>query len=143
MDINWYIFNRCNQLPQRWSAEWLRRDIAVAAHLVGKPRRTMATTTTASSLQRIKEAMDLLSLPSEYRQLDCFHGSVTDVWIRDGSTFIYNNTFGGFWASTPFDDSARVRNDTPPLSEQWDFSTDLIQCVLPAWRYALDARTLD
>jgi len=59
-------------------------------------------------------------------------GSV--VITEDGSSFIYNNSYGGFWVSTPFDDSARPRNDTPALNETWDYSTDLINGVnLGGW----------
>ncbi|KAL8277511.1 hypothetical protein RQP46_010066 [Phenoliferia psychrophenolica] len=58
-------------------------------------------------------------------------GSV--VYAAEGS-FIYNNTFGGFWNSIPFNDSAQAQSDVPPLNQRWDYSTDMISGVnLGGW----------
>ncbi|KAL8292058.1 hypothetical protein RQP46_001524 [Phenoliferia psychrophenolica] len=59
-------------------------------------------------------------------------GSV--VLTEDGSTFIYNNSFGGFWNAIPFSDSAQAQSDVPPLDQRWDYSTNLISGVnLGGW----------
>lgn len=52
-------------------------------------------------------------------------GSV--VTKEDGTTFIYNNTFGGYWvydATNPLNQSARAQSYTPPLTEQWNWGVD-------------------
>jgi glucan 1,3-beta-glucosidase len=36
----------------------------------------------------------------------------------------YHNPFGGFWVSTPFNDSARAQNWTPALDQDWDYAND-------------------
>ncbi|KAM0747523.1 glycoside hydrolase [Meredithblackwellia eburnea MCA 4105] len=56
------------------------------------------------------------------------------VYADDGSTFIYNNSFGGFWNSIPFNDSARAQADVPALNQPWDYNTNLINGVnLGGW----------
>lgn len=53
---------------------------------------------------------------------------------RDGTKFRYNNTYGGYFVTQPFNNSARVREDVKALDEEWDFSTDLMQGVnLGGW----------
>lgn len=53
---------------------------------------------------------------------------------RDGTTFRYNNSYGGYFTTQPFSMSARVRGDVKALDEEWDWSTDLIQGVnLGGW----------
>jgi glucan 1,3-beta-glucosidase len=54
-------------------------------------------------------------------------GSV--VIMEDGTSFVYNNSFGGFWVqdpANPFNNSARPNSWTKPLSEKWDFVNDRI-----------------
>jgi hypothetical protein len=54
-------------------------------------------------------------------------GFGSTITASDGSTFLYNNTFGGFWVddpSNPANASARPNSWTPPLSQKWDFSSD-------------------
>ncbi|CAE6430534.1 unnamed protein product [Rhizoctonia solani] len=62
----------------------------------------------------------------------------------DGSTiktetgsFVYNNSFGGFWYSdpkNPFANNARPQSWTPPLNQSWKFGTDRIRGVnLGGW----------
>jgi len=61
-------------------------------------------------------------------------GNGTVITAEDGSIFQYNSSFGGYWSSTPFDNSARVRSDVPALNESWDWSNDLINGVnLGGW----------
>ncbi|KAM0748715.1 glycoside hydrolase [Meredithblackwellia eburnea MCA 4105] len=56
------------------------------------------------------------------------------VYADDGSTFIYNNSFGGFWTSIPFNDSARAQADVPALNQKWDYNVNLINGVnLGGW----------
>ncbi|KAM0745809.1 glycoside hydrolase [Meredithblackwellia eburnea MCA 4105] len=56
------------------------------------------------------------------------------VYADDGTTFVYNNSFGGFWNSIPFNDSARAQADVPALNEKWDFNNNLINGVnLGGW----------
>lgn len=54
--------------------------------------------------------------------------------VRNGQTFTYNNSYGGYFVTEPFNNSARVREDVKALDEDWDFSYDLIQGVnLGGW----------
>ncbi|KAK4049288.1 hypothetical protein OIV83_004225 [Microbotryomycetes sp. JL201] len=56
------------------------------------------------------------------------------VYAADGSTFVYNNSFGGFWNAVPFNDSARAQSWAPALNEEWNYDTDLIRGVnLGGW----------
>ncbi|EPQ27082.1 uncharacterized protein PFL1_05366 [Pseudozyma flocculosa PF-1] len=64
------------------------------------------------------------------------------TWGTDGSTinldngksFTYRNSFGGHWASQPLNDTARAQNYTPPLNEEFDYSTNRILGVnLGGW----------
>ncbi|GAA6002079.1 uncharacterized protein JCM10292_001836 [Rhodotorula paludigena] len=43
------------------------------------------------------------------------------VRMRNGDEFVYRNPFGGTFDSDPNSLAARAQNDTPPLSEEWDF----------------------
>ncbi|OSD01275.1 glycoside hydrolase family 5 protein [Trametes coccinea BRFM310] len=57
-------------------------------------------------------------------------GSV--VTKDDGTTFVYNNSFGGYWVSNPenpFDNSARPNSWTPPLNQSWRWGQDRIHGV--------------
>ncbi|KAI0331221.1 glycoside hydrolase [Cubamyces sp. BRFM 1775] len=57
-------------------------------------------------------------------------GSV--VTKEDGTTFTYNNSFGGYWVSNPedpFDNSARPNSWTPPLNQSWQWGQDRIHGV--------------
>ncbi|KAF5316969.1 hypothetical protein D9611_003606 [Ephemerocybe angulata] len=56
-------------------------------------------------------------------------GDGATVYTEDGSTFIYKNSFGGFWVhdpNNPVHDGARPNSWTPALNETWDFSHDKI-----------------
>ncbi|KAM0787105.1 hypothetical protein ACM66B_006360 [Microbotryomycetes sp. NB124-2] len=56
-------------------------------------------------------------------------GDGSTVYMEDGTSFIYNNTFGGFWNAIPFNDSAKAQADMPALNEPWDYSKNLISGV--------------
>ncbi|KAI8443758.1 glucan 1,3-beta-glucosidase [Phakopsora pachyrhizi] len=69
-------------------------------------------------------------------------GRIAQLWgvggdkitTDSGSTFIYNNTLGGTWVAIPFNDSAKCQDDSPPLSEPWDYSSRRIYGVnLGGW----------
>ncbi|GJN94706.1 hypothetical protein Rhopal_007797-T1 [Rhodotorula paludigena] len=61
-------------------------------------------------------------------------GNGSIVYTEDGSSFRYNNSFGGYWVSIPFNDTARAQRDVPPLNEPWDYENDRIAGVnLGGW----------
>jgi hypothetical protein len=54
-------------------------------------------------------------------------GDGSIVTKEDGTTFVYNNTFGGFWVydpANPLNNSARAQEHTPPLTENWKWGVD-------------------
>ncbi|GAA94045.1 glycoside hydrolase family 5 protein [Mixia osmundae IAM 14324] len=61
-------------------------------------------------------------------------GDGSTVTTETGVNFTYTNTFGGFWVSIPFNDSAQPQSDIPPLNQPWDFQTSRINGVnLGGW----------
>ncbi|BGP04006.1 hypothetical protein NBRC10513v2_007747 [Rhodotorula toruloides] len=58
-----------------------------------------------------------------------YGGNGSMVYLEDGSSFMYNNSFGGWWVSIPFNDTARAQRDVPPLNEEWDYEKNLIMGV--------------
>lgn len=56
-------------------------------------------------------------------------GDGSTVYLTNGSSFTYNNSFGGFWNAIPYNNSAQAQLDSPPLSEEWDYQNNLIQGV--------------
>ncbi|SCV67335.1 BQ2448_5981 [Microbotryum intermedium] len=63
-----------------------------------------------------------------------YGGDGSIVYTEDGSSFTYNNSFGGFWVSIPFNDTAQAQDDVPPLDKEWDYSVNLINGVnLGGW----------
>ncbi|EUC57606.1 glucan 1,3-beta-glucosidase D, putative [Rhizoctonia solani AG-3 Rhs1AP] len=64
-------------------------------------------------------------------------GDGSKITKDDGSTFTYNNKFGGFWVSdptNPFNNSARAQSWSPPLSQEWKYGEDHIRGVnLGGW----------
>ncbi|EKM53646.1 glycoside hydrolase family 5 protein [Phanerochaete carnosa HHB-10118-sp] len=56
-------------------------------------------------------------------------GNGSTITTDDGSTFVYNNPYGGFWVSdpsNPFNNSARPNSWTPPISGAWTWGQDHI-----------------
>ncbi|PPQ78311.1 hypothetical protein CVT25_011682 [Psilocybe cyanescens] len=56
-------------------------------------------------------------------------GDGSTIKANDGSTFTYNNNFGGIWysdPSDPFKDYAYPNSWTPPLNQIWDYGKDRI-----------------
>ncbi|SGY89872.1 BQ5605_C039g11774 [Microbotryum silenes-dioicae] len=58
-----------------------------------------------------------------------YGGDGSIVYTEDGSSFTYNNSFGGFWVSIPFNDTAQAQDYVPPLNKEWDYSVDPIYGV--------------
>ncbi|GAA5970274.1 hypothetical protein JCM11641_001644 [Rhodosporidiobolus odoratus] len=58
-----------------------------------------------------------------------YGGNGTEIFLEDGSSFTYNNSFGGYWVSIPFNDTARAQRDVPRLNETWDYEKNLVQGV--------------
>ncbi|GAA5970276.1 hypothetical protein JCM11641_001645 [Rhodosporidiobolus odoratus] len=50
-------------------------------------------------------------------------GNGDRIKLDGGNVVQYRNAFGGTFSSSPATLSARPQNDTPPLSEPWDFET--------------------
>lgn len=59
------------------------------------------------------------------------------VTKEDGTTFTYNNTFGGYWVydpANPLNNSAKAQSWTPSLAEQWRYGIDKMYGVnLGGW----------
>jgi hypothetical protein len=58
-----------------------------------------------------------------------YGGDGTIVTAEDGTTFVYNNSFGGFFAqdpNNPFNNDARAQSWSPPLNQSWQFGKDQI-----------------
>ncbi|TFK18863.1 exo-beta-1,3-glucanase [Coprinopsis marcescibilis] len=67
---------------------------------------------------------------SEAGSLRGGHGST--ITKEDGSTFTYQNDFGGLWVedpADPFNNDARPNSWTPPLNTSWQWGTDRIYGV--------------
>ncbi|PSS05560.1 hypothetical protein PHLCEN_2v3730 [Hermanssonia centrifuga] len=59
-------------------------------------------------------------------------GDGSTVTMDDGTTFVYHNSFGGFWVSdpaNPFNNSAKANSWTPALDEEWTWGSDHISGV--------------
>ncbi|GJJ08422.1 hypothetical protein Clacol_002638 [Clathrus columnatus] len=59
-----------------------------------------------------------------------FDGST--VTMANGSTFLYENPFGGYWVedpSNPYNNDARAQEWVPPLNQTWTFGVDQIRGV--------------
>jgi len=59
-------------------------------------------------------------------------GDGSTVTTEEGTTFTYNNAFGGTWhwdPEDPYNDSAQPNSWTPPLSENFDYETTRIYGV--------------
>ncbi|QRV89868.1 Cellulase (glycosyl hydrolase family 5 protein) [Ceratobasidium sp. AG-Ba] len=64
-------------------------------------------------------------------------GDGSTITKEDGSTFTYNNKFGGFWVfdpANPYNNSAQAQSWSPPLSQEWKYGTDVMRGVnLGGW----------
>ncbi|KAJ7134035.1 glycoside hydrolase family 5 protein [Mycena crocata] len=64
-------------------------------------------------------------------------GDGSTVVAESGESFVYNNSFGGYWladASNPFASGARPNSWTPPLNESWTWGKDRVYGVnLGGW----------
>ena len=67
-------------------------------------------------------------------------GDGSNVITDDGSTFIYHNTFGGYWywdENDPFNNGARAQSWTPALNETFKYGTDKIRGLVSFVRLLL------
>jgi len=58
-----------------------------------------------------------------------YGGDGTIVTTEQGTTFTYNNSFGGYFvvdSGNPFNNNARAQYWSPPLNQSWQFGTDQI-----------------
>ena len=58
-----------------------------------------------------------------------YGGDGTLVTTEQGTTFTYNNSFGGYFvvdSGDPFNNNARAQSRSPPLNQSWQFGTDQI-----------------
>jgi glucan 1,3-beta-glucosidase len=58
-----------------------------------------------------------------------YGGDGTLVTTEQGTTFTYNNSFGGYFvvdSGDPFNNNARAQSWSPPLNQSWRFGTDQI-----------------
>ncbi|KAJ7086334.1 glycoside hydrolase family 5 protein [Mycena belliarum] len=64
-------------------------------------------------------------------------GDGSTVMMTSGATFVYNNSFGGYWAAdatNPFGSAGRANSWTPMLNESWNWGTDRVYGVnLGGW----------
>ncbi|KAG8807447.1 hypothetical protein FRC17_004454, partial [Serendipita sp. 399] len=69
--------------------------------------------------------------------VETWGGDGSLVTKDDGTTFVYNNTFGGYWVYdpvNPLNESARAQADSPPLNQLWKWGDDQIYGVnLGGW----------
>jgi hypothetical protein len=59
-----------------------------------------------------------------------YGGDGTVVTADDGSTFVYNNSFGGYFVedpNDPFNNNARAQSWSPPLNQTWQWGTDIVR----------------
>ncbi|CAE6499176.1 unnamed protein product [Rhizoctonia solani] len=74
---------------------------------------------------------------SETPQAAITGGDGSRIITESGTTFTYNNSFGGFWhydPKDPFSNKAQAQSWTPPLNQSWKFGTDQIRGVnLGGW----------
>lgn len=58
-----------------------------------------------------------------------YGGDGTVVTTENGSKFVYNNSFGGYFVQDPddpFNNNARAQSWSPPLNQSWQFGKDQI-----------------
>jgi hypothetical protein len=58
-----------------------------------------------------------------------YGGDGTVVTTDQGTTFVYNNSFGGYFvtdSNNPFTYAARAQSYTPPLNQSWQWGVDKI-----------------
>ncbi|TCD64393.1 hypothetical protein EIP91_004141 [Steccherinum ochraceum] len=59
-------------------------------------------------------------------------GDGSTITKDDGTTFVYNNSFGGFWyedPTNPFADAAQPNSWTPPLNQTWQWGVNRVYGV--------------
>jgi glucan 1,3-beta-glucosidase len=84
-------------------------------------------TTTGSGGSPSSSSPDSGGSPSNSGSIIFGDGSV--VTTENGSTFTYNNKFGGYFVvdpDNPFNNDARAQSWSPPLNQSWKFGSDQV-----------------
>lgn len=104
---------------------------AIIGGVVGAKRASNGTSSDRNSSSNLKDSADPApSKGSGSNSADAIKdsavtgGNNTLITMENGQQFTYINNYGGFWVSTPFDDSARPNSWTKPLNEPWDYTND-------------------
>lgn len=69
------------------------------------------------------------SSPSQGTRAVVTGGDGSTVTANDGTTFVYNNSFGGYWywdENDPFNNGARAQSWSPALNETFNYGVDPI-----------------
>ncbi|KAK4047108.1 hypothetical protein OIO90_006310 [Microbotryomycetes sp. JL221] len=102
-----------------------------AGDAASQQTKSASSTSASRTSNRASSAAPSSTTPSvpnpSGRPASGYDGST--VYAMDGTTFVYNNSFGGFWNSVPFNDSARAQSWSPALNEEWNYDTDIIRGV--------------
>jgi hypothetical protein len=70
-----------------------------------------------------------VSSPTPSNSKILYGGDGTIVTTEDGTKFVYNNSFGGYFSQdpdNPFNNDARAQSWSPPLNQSWQFGKDQI-----------------
>ncbi|CAE6464857.1 unnamed protein product [Rhizoctonia solani] len=98
------------------------------------PKRNTAQSSVSGSAST---TADPQPTQSETPRVTITGGDGSQVTTESGSTFVYNNSFGGFWyydPKDPFSNKAQAQSWSPPLNQSWKFGTDQIRGVnLGGW----------
>jgi hypothetical protein len=74
-----------------------------------------------------------VSSPTPSNSKILYGGDGTIVTTEDGTKFVYNNSFGGYFSQdpdNPFNNDARAQSWSPPLNQSWQFGKDqILGCV--------------
>lgn len=57
-------------------------------------------------------------------------GDGSTITTDTGSTFVYRNSFGGFWVSdpnNPYNSNAQAQSWSPPLNQSWTWGVDIVR----------------
>lgn len=88
-----------------------------------------ATSSTNSANDGTEEGIPTAATPVANWQTAPYGGNGSVIFLEDGSNFTYLNSFGGYWVSVPFNDTARPQRDVPALNEDWDYVNNRIAGV--------------
>ncbi|CCO32664.1 putative glucan 1,3-beta-glucosidase D [Rhizoctonia solani AG-1 IB] len=105
-------------------------------YTVIKPKNNTAVSSSGGGHSSSAPAPTQSGDPGTVPQEAITGGDGSTIKTETGS-FIYNNTFGGFWyydPKSPFSNNAQAQSWSPPLNQSWKFGTDKIRGVnLGGW----------